>query len=152
MVRPLVSETLRYGPYSEAWEYVNDHPFQWGSKRTGPDLQRVGGKYPNLWHYKHLMDPRQVSQKSNMPSYAFLASSTLDYTIIEKKVALMQRLGVAYSDQDREEAISHATAEAEVIASDLKQSGVSLSRDTEMTALISYLQRLGTDRKTLNTH
>lgn len=152
MVRPLVSETLRYGPYSEAWEYVNDHPFQWGSKRTGPDLQRVGGKYPNLWHYKHLMDPRQVSEKSNMPSYAFLTSSTLDYTIIEKKVALMQRLGVSYTDQDREEAISHATAEAEVIASDLKQSGVSLSRDTEMTALISYLQRLGTDRKALNTH
>src|SRR6476659_1444571 len=98
MIRPLHAETLRYGHYSVAGEFKYDHPFQWGSKRTGPDLQRVGGKYPDLWHYKHLQDPRSTSQNSIMPPYAFLAERRFDRESLPAVMRVMRKLGVPYDD------------------------------------------------------
>ena len=146
-VRTLVAETLRYGPYSEAWEYVHDHPFQWGSKRTGPDLHRVGGKYPNLWHYKHMMDPRATSPGSTMPTYAFLAQGKVDFSQLHKKIALMQKLGVPYRSADVDAAEALANAQAQTIVADLASTGATAAADSELAAIIAYLQRLGKDRQ-----
>src|ERR1043165_6050903 len=96
MIRALQAETLRYGHYSMAGEFIYDHPFQWGSKRTGPDLHRVGGKYGNLWHFQHLFDPRSTSPGSNMPPYAFLVDKKLDLGDTAVKLAAMKTLGVPY--------------------------------------------------------
>jgi cytochrome c oxidase cbb3-type subunit I/II len=93
MVRPLGPEAQRFGEPSRAEEFIYDHPFQWGSKRTGPDLHRVGGRYPSLWHYTHLMDPRSTSPGSNMPAYAWLEGRVLDVKLGPKKLQLMQKLG-----------------------------------------------------------
>lgn len=147
MVRPLVAETLRYGPYSEAWESEYDHPFQWGSKRTGPDLQRVGGKYPDLWHYRHMINPRATSPGSIMPDYSFLARAELDFTDLPAKMAIMKTLGVPYSDDQIKNGAVDAEAQANKIVAGLKENGETIAPNRELVAMIAYLQRLGTDNK-----
>ncbi|MFY0567508.1 cytochrome-c oxidase, cbb3-type subunit I [Archangium lansingense] len=143
MIRPFLAETQRYGDVSRAEEFIYDHPFQWGSKRTGPDLHRVGGKYPNLWHYTHLMDPRATSPGSNMPAYSWLAANKIDVKAAPKKLALMQKLGVPYTNADVDGAEKRQRAQAETIVTDLAAQGVQVAWDSEMVALVSYLQRLG---------
>ena len=126
MVRPFRAEVERYGPYSVAGEFVYDHPFQWGSKRTGPDLHRVGGRYSDEWHRLHLLNPRDLVPESNMPSYPWLAKSAANAEDIEAKMRALRSVGVPYTDEQ--------------IASSKKE----LSEKSEMDALIAYLQVLGT--------
>ncbi|MGE5638494.1 MAG: cytochrome-c oxidase, cbb3-type subunit II [Clostridia bacterium] len=126
MIRPFRAEVERYGPYSVAGEFVYDHPFQWGSKRTGPDLARVGGRYSDDWHRIHLNNPRDVVPESNMPAYGWLARSPANAEDIEAKMRALRIVGVPYSDADI------AKSQAEV------------KGKTEMDALIAYLQVLGT--------
>jgi cytochrome c oxidase cbb3-type subunit 2 len=157
MIRPLRDEVERYGHYSLAAESMYDHPFQWGSKRTGPDLARVGGKYSDSWHRDHLINPRSVVPESNMPPFAFLAEKELDLSDLQAKVRTMQRLGVPYSDEDVTKAITDAQAQADPFSADAtdlrKRYGQKVAnrdwdgdpdRLTEMDALIAYLQMLGT--------
>ena len=132
MVRPLRAEVERYGNYSVAGEFVYDHPFQWGSKRTGPDLHRVGGKYSNDWHRLHLLNPRQLVPESNMPAYPWLAKTPANAQDIEAKMRALRVLGVPYSDAEI------AAAKGEV------------ADKTELDALIVYLQNLGTANKRAN--
>jgi len=129
MIRPLHAETLRYGHYSTAGEFVYDRPFQWGSKRTGPDLHRVGGKYSDEWHRIHLEGPRDVVPESNMPAYPWLTQQAVDPASVPPRLRAMQRLGVPYSD-------------AEIAAS-----AAAVKGKTELDALIAYLQSLGTHVK-----
>jgi len=126
MVRPFRAEVERYGHYSVAGEFVYDRPFQWGSKRTGPDLHRVGGRYSDEWHRLHLLDPRSVVPESNMPSYPWLARSAANAKDIQAKLRALTRLGVPYS------------------ADELAKAPAALKDKTEMDALIAYLQVLGT--------
>ena len=147
LVRPFRSETERYGEYSKAGEYVYDHPFLWGSKRTGPDLHREGGKYPNLWHYLHMENPRSMSPGSIMPSYAWLLTNTLDTSTTSAKINAMRSLGVPYQAGFENEANDLLTRQAEAITLDLQKNGVPAEPDKEIIALIAYLQRLGTDIK-----
>jgi cytochrome c oxidase cbb3-type subunit 2 len=132
MVRPFRAETERYGHYSVAGEYVYDHPFQWGSKRTGPDLQRVGGRYSDEWHRLHFMNPRDVVPESNMPAYPWLASNAANARDIEAKMRALRMVGVPYTDEE----IAKAKEEVQ--------------GKTEMDALIAYLQGLGTALKGVN--
>ncbi len=143
MVRPFRNEKLRYGDPSTAGEFIYDHPFQWGSKRTGPDLHRVGGKYSYLWHYQHLMDPRSTSQGSNMPSYGFLAKSKLDVGDTAIKMNAMKTLGVPYSAQDIGQGTQTLETQGKAIADELRKQGIAVDWDSQMVALIAYLQRLG---------
>jgi cytochrome c oxidase cbb3-type subunit II len=129
MVRPFRAEVERYGPYSVAGEFVYDRPFQWGSKRTGPDLHRVGGRYSDDWHRIHLINPRDVVPESNMPGYAWLAKTPANAEDIEAKLKALRMLGVPYTQEQ--------------IASSRKE----LAGKTEMDALIAYLQGLGTSVK-----
>jgi cytochrome c oxidase cbb3-type subunit 2 len=129
MVRPLRAETERYGHYSVAGEFVYDHPFQWGSKRTGPDLARVGGRYSDEWHRLHLMQPRDVVPESNMPAYPWLAEKAADAESIERKMRALRRIGVPYDEGQ----IAKAKDE--------------LREKTEADALIAYMQGLGTALK-----
>ena len=145
MVRPFRSETLRYGGYSKPGEFVYDHPFQWGSKRTGPDLHRVGGKWPDAWHYRHLENPQATSAGSNMPPYPWLLTRQLDGSLTVKKMKVMRTLGVPYSDADIESAERARDEQAEQIAARLAEARIETSADREVIALIAYLQRLGTD-------
>jgi cytochrome c oxidase cbb3-type subunit II len=126
MVRPFRSETLRYGPYSTAGEFVYDHPFQWGSKRTGPDLHRVGGRYSDEWHRVHLINPRDLVPESNMPAYPWLATTAVDADSMPAHLTALRRVGVPYSD------------------SEVQTSAAEVRGKTEMDALIAYLQVLGT--------
>ena len=156
MIRPLRDEVERYGPYSLAAESMYDHPFQWGSKRTGPDLARVGGKYSDAWHVQHLTDPRSVVPESIMPPYAFLSEKDLRVDDIEARLRTLTRVGVPYT----ESALKNARADLEAQV-DPTASGASLARNygdkvnrrdfdgdperlTEMDALVAYLQMLGT--------
>jgi cytochrome c oxidase cbb3-type subunit I/II len=144
MIRPFSWETARYGELSQADDSVFDHPFQWGSKRTGPDLARVGGKYNHQWHYRHMQDPREISPGSNMPGYAHLASTSIDRGELSSKLRAMRSIGVPYSAQDVQDATRDARLQGEQIASELTASGEKDVRaDSELVALISYLQRLG---------
>jgi cytochrome c oxidase cbb3-type subunit I/II len=143
MIRPFRHETLRYGEWSRAEESMYDHPFQWGSKRTGPDLARVGVKYGNLWHYLHLMDPRQTSPGSLMPSYAFLKEGRVDLDHTPVRLRTLARLGVPYSEAEIRGAGGGALDQGRVIAADLVRQGVQIAPDSELAALIAYLQRLG---------
>jgi cytochrome c oxidase cbb3-type subunit I/II len=146
MVRPFRSETKRYGEYSKAGEFVYDHPFLWGSKRTGPDLHRVGGRYGDLWHYNHMMDPTRTSPGSIMPRYPWLLTNQLDFDILPKKIGAMQTLGVPYTDDEVERAKELALAQATLISEGLNQEeNVETLPTDEIIALIAYLQRLGTD-------
>jgi len=126
MIRPLQAEVLRYGHYSTAGEFVYDHPFQWGSKRTGPDLQRVGGKYSDEWHRLHLENPRDLVPESNMPAYPWLDRAKLDPTDAAPRMTALRRVGVPYSDAE------------------IAQAGAQLTGKTELDALVAYLQVLGT--------
>jgi cytochrome c oxidase cbb3-type subunit I/II len=150
MIRPFRSETERYGEYSKAGEFVYDHPFQWGSKRTGPDLHRVGGKYPDAWHYNHMMEPESMSPGSLMPPYPWLITDRLNTSSTEKKIRTMQSLGVPYPQNFDKEALTDLYRQAEEIAVKLKDQGVDVEPDREIIALIAYLQRLGVDIKSNN--
>jgi cytochrome c oxidase cbb3-type subunit I/II len=148
LVRPFRFETERYGEYSKAGEYVYDHPFQWGSKRTGPDLHRVGGKYPSLWHVRHMARPDSTTPGSVMPRYPHLASDAYDTSLIGAKLRALRTLGVPYTDGDIETATTAMTAQARVIATEIEaQQGPQGLADREIVALTAYLQRLGTDIK-----
>jgi len=125
MIRPFRAETLRYGHYSVAGESVYDHPFQWGSKRTGPDLARVGGKYSDEWHTTHLNNPRDLVPESNMPAYPWLLKNTVDASQMPAHMGALRKVGVPYSDDD------------------IAKSVEAVSGKTEMQALIAYLQMLG---------
>jgi cytochrome c oxidase cbb3-type subunit I/II len=147
MVRPIRAETERYGEYSKPGEFVWDHPFQWGSRRIGPDLHRVGGKYPDLWHVRHMNNPRDVVQGSIMPSYSWLLTDTMDRSLAQSRVDAMAMLGVPYGDALKN-AESMAVAQSEAIAAKIvEQGGPPGMADKKIVALISYLQRLGTDIK-----
>jgi len=143
MVRPFRHETERYGEYSKGGEFVYDHPFQWGSKRTGPDLHRVGGKYPNLWHYQHMIDPRSTSPGSNMPAYAWLKGERVDYGRTGRKLQVLRALGVPYTDAEIASAAELARAQGAQIRDDLALNGARIDPESELVALIGYLQRLG---------
>lgn len=147
MIRPFRSETERYGEYAKAGEYVYEHPFLWGSKRTGPDLLRVGGKYPDSWHYHHMLDPTSMSPGSIMPAYPWLFEQTLDTEDTGAKIKAMRRLGVPYAEGYEASAKDDLKKQAEQIAQNLKESGIEVKPDKEIVALIAYLQRLGTDIK-----
>jgi len=148
MVRPFRSETERYGEYSKAGEFVYDHPFLWGSKRTGPDLHRVGGKYPDAWHYNHMEDPRSTSPLSIMPNYPWLLTQKLDTSVVGSRMRALRKTGVPYSDSDIQNAQKSIDAQAKTIVANLATGSVSNAPpDREIIALIAYLQRLGTDIK-----
>lgn len=148
MIRPFRSETERYGEYSKAGEFVYDHPFLWGSKRTGPDLHRVGGKYPDSWHYMHMKDPRSTSPGSIMPAYPWLYADKLDLSHTEGKIITLRKLGVPYPAGFESQAVADAQAQAAKIATSLKAANFGdVKADSEIVALIAYLQRLGTDIK-----
>ncbi|PZX51490.1 cytochrome-c oxidase, cbb3-type subunit I [Algoriphagus chordae] len=147
MIRPFRFETERYGEYSKAGEFVYDRPFLWGSKRTGPDLHRVGGKYPDSWHYFHMEDPRSMSPGSLMPPYPWLLTNELDISDLPAKIRTMQKLGVPYPEGYDEQAAADLQAQAAGIATNLEDAGVAVLPNSEIVALIAYLQRLGTDIK-----
>ncbi len=146
-IRPFRSETARYGEYSKAGEFVYDHPFLWGSKRTGPDLHRIGKKYPNKWHFDHMLDPTITSPGSIMPAYPWLITQTLDISTTTAKLNAMRILGVPYTDADIDSADENLLKQAEEIVGDLADQGINVRADSEIIALIAYLQRLGTDIK-----
>ena len=129
MVRPLRAETLRYGAYSVAGEFVYDHPFQWGSKRTGPDLQRVGGRYSDDWHRLHLRNPRDLVPESNMPAYPWLEKGAIEPDSMAPRMKALRMVGVPYSDDE------------------IAKAGDAVKGKTELDALVAYLQVLGTARK-----
>lgn len=145
-VRPFRSETERYGEVSKSGEFVYDHPFQWGSKRTGPDLHRIGGKYPDAWHWNHMIDPRLTSPKSIMPPYPWLETQKIDLLTTPKKIRVMQTLGVPYAEGYDAQANADLEVQAKLIVENLKGQGVpNADWDSKMIALIAYMQRLGTD-------
>jgi cytochrome c oxidase cbb3-type subunit I/II len=147
MVRPIRAETERYGEYSKAGEYVYDHPFLWGSKRTGPDLHRVGGKYPDSWHFLHMKTPEDTSPGSIMPGYPWLYTAALDTSHTEGKIIALRRLGVPYAPDFERQAVTDLRGQADRIATALRAAGQPADADREIIALIAYLQRLGTDVK-----
>jgi cytochrome c oxidase cbb3-type subunit I/II len=147
MVRPFRSETERYGEYSKAGEFVYDHPFLWGSKRTGPDLHRTNGKYSNAWHYNHMLSPDAVSTGSIMPAYPWLFEQTIDQDLTAGKITALRRLGVPYTDGYEATANDDLNQQALEITSNLKADGIETGSDAEIIALIAYLQRLGKDIK-----
>ncbi len=149
-IRPFRSETERYGDYSKAGESVYDHPFQFGSKRTGPDLAREGvtslpNYKPNSWHYKHMLNPQNINPESIMPPYPWIISNTLDVSDLPAKIRVMQQLGVPYPDGYDTKAINDLKEQAHKIGENLRQSGINVDDNKEIIALIAYLQRLGTD-------
>ena len=148
MVRPFRDEVARYGEYSKAGEFVYDHPFQWGSKRTGPDLARVGGKYPDSWHYNHMMDPSSMSPGSIMPSYGWLFDRELDTSRTGSMIRAMQKLGVPYPDgYALEQANKDLAAQEKSLHASLQTDKIRTGSNKEIMALIAYLQRLGKDIK-----
>ncbi|HYK77252.1 MAG TPA: cytochrome-c oxidase, cbb3-type subunit I [Daejeonella sp.] len=147
MVRPFRSETERYGEYSKAGEFVYDHPFLWGSKRTGPDLHRLGGKYSDAWHFNHMLDPTTMSPGSIMPPYPWLVEQKLDTTNTASKIWAMRKLGVPYESGYEALANADLDKQAQSIAASLEKDNIKVQNDREIIALIAYLQRLGTDIK-----
>ena len=147
MVRPFRSETERYGEYSKVGEFVYDHPFLWGSKRTGPDLHRVGGKYPDAWHYNHMENPRSTSPGSIMPAYPWLLTQKLDLSVVPARIAALRKVGVPYPDGFEQTAIKDAELQARIVVAGLKTGLIEAPADREIIAMIAYLQRLGVDIK-----
>ncbi len=147
MVRPFRSEVARYGEYSKAGEFIYDHPFQWGSKRTGPDLARVGGKYPDSWHFNHMYEPSSMSPGSIMPAYTWLFENEIDTAITPAKIRAMQTLGVPYENGYDTKANADLMAQAEKIKGNLAKDNIQVKSNKEIVALIAYLQRVGTDIK-----
>jgi cytochrome c oxidase cbb3-type subunit I/II len=150
LVRPFRSETERYGEYSKSGEYVYDHPFLWGSKRTGPDLQRIGGKYGDSWHYYHMLDPQAVSAGSIMPAYPWLYNQVIDRSMTAPKINALRTIGVPYPPDYNELADADIDVQAAKIVENLSLEGIEVMPDAEIIALIAYLQRLGTDIKVKN--
>ena len=150
MIRPFRSETERYGEYSKSGEYIYDRPFLWGSKRTGPDLWREGGKYPDSWHFNHMIEPTSMSPGSIMPAYPHLADNQLDLAGLPGKIDVLRTLGTPYPRDFEKYAVQNAQEQAQKVAKNLADQGVKDSglENKEIVALISYLQRLGTDIKT----
>lgn len=146
-VRPFRSETERYGEYSKAGEFVYDHPFLWGSKRTGPDLHRVGGKYSHAWHFNHMIDPASMTPGSIMPSYEWLAVQEIDTTTTASKIRALRKIGVPYAEGYDKIANQELMKQAEEITAGLKADNIEVAPTSEMVALIAYLQRLGVDIK-----
>jgi cytochrome c oxidase cbb3-type subunit I/II len=149
MIRPMRAEVLRYGEWTRAGEYAYDHPFLLGSRRIGPDLQRVGGKYPNAWHFEHMRDPRSTSPGSIMPPYTWLHTHRYDPADIQASLRALQRVGVPYTDAQIAAAPDSMRQQAGRIVADLAQSGLTTTPDREIIALIAYLQRLGVDGRAL---
>src|SRR5664280_2369373 len=148
MIRPFRSETERYGEYSKAGEFVYDHPFLWGSKRIGPDLHRVGGKYPDAWHYNHMENPRSTSPGSVMPNYPWLLSQKLDESAVAPRIRALRKVGVPYpAGFENGPALASLHAQQERIVGGLKGGLITAAPDREIIAVIAYLQRLGTDIK-----
>ena len=148
MVRPFRSETERYGEYSKAGEFVYDHPFQWGSKRTGPDLAREGTgnlKKSDGWHFRHLREPSSMSEGSIMPAYSFMLEQNLDTSTTVAKINAMRTLGVPYEKGYENIANRELMTQAKEISMLLNNDSIRISPNKEVIALISYLQRLGTD-------
>jgi cytochrome c oxidase cbb3-type subunit I/II len=152
MIRPFRSETERYGEYSKAGEFVYDHPFLWGSKRTGPDLHREGGKYPDAWHLNHLENPRSTSPGSIMPSYTWLLSQKLDASVIGDRMRALQKVGVPYTDGDIRNAPKSIEEQSKKVVANLAGGSITnVPAEREVIAVIAYLQRLGTDIKAMPT-
>ncbi|MBK25255.1 MAG: cytochrome C oxidase Cbb3 [Halobacteriovorax sp.] len=146
MIRTMAHEEIRYGKPSQAAEFIYDRPFQWGSRRIGPDLQRLGGKYSDIWHYRHMWDPREVTAGSIMPIYPWLFKKKMDLGVLTKKLSVMKALGVPYSDEEIKNAKADALKQAESIMTSLEKENVPSSmKDKQIIALIAYLQRLGID-------
>ena len=143
MIRTLVPDVLRYGDYSRLGESIYDHPFQWGSKRTGPDLARVGSKYPNIWHLRHMEDPRAISVGSNMPNYPWLFTSPTDVAALPGKIAVQRQLGVPYPAWTDAQITADVNQQAKAIVEDMKTAGGVIAPDKQIVALIAYLQKLG---------
>jgi len=157
MIRPFRSETERYGEYSKAGEFVYDHPHLWGSKRTGPDLHRIGGKYPDSWHLRHMYDPSTTSPGSIMPAYPWMLTQEMDMESIDERISALRSVGVPYAEGYEDEALADMKAQAEEITEGLHQSGfkeidgIKIESDKEIIAIIAYLQRLGVDIKGNNS-
>jgi cytochrome c oxidase cbb3-type subunit I/II len=147
MIRPFRSEVVRYGEYSKAGEFVYDHPFQWGSKRTGPDLARIGGKYPDSWHFNHMYEPGSISPGTIMPNYPWLFTDNLDTNITGAKIRAMITLGVPYEAGYDKKANVDLMAQADKIVANLANDKISIKSNKEIIALIAYMQRIGTDIK-----
>jgi cytochrome c oxidase cbb3-type subunit I/II len=147
MIRPFRDEVARYGEYSKAGEFVYDHPFQWGSKRTGPDLARIGGKYPDSWHYNHMLKPELTSPGSIMPSYKWMLDNDLDTSLTAAKIRAMQTLGVPYEEGYDQIATADLMKQAQTIADGLKKDKIKTAANKEIIAIIAYLQRMGKDIK-----
>ncbi|HMO03636.1 MAG TPA: cytochrome-c oxidase, cbb3-type subunit I [Kiritimatiellia bacterium] len=147
MIRPFRSETERYGPYSKSGEYVYEHPFLWGSKRTGPDLLRVGRKYPDAWHYKHMENPESTSPGSIMPPYPWLVKNQLNTSTLKKKITVLRKLGVPYPEGFEDEVMANMKQQADAIVANLKAATIEVEADREIIAMIAYLQRLGVDTR-----
>lgn len=147
LIRPFRSETERYGEYSKAGEFVYDHPFLWGSKRTGPDLARVGGKYPDAWHYNHMIDPTSMSPGSIMPRFPWLAENELDTSSTASKIRVLRALGVPYSIDYDQQANADLAKQSEATSAILREANIDCPPNKEIVALIAYLQRLGADVK-----
>ncbi len=145
MVRPMRAELLRYGDWSRAAEYQFDHPFLLGSRRIGPDLQRLGGKYPDAWHYEHMRDPRSMTPGSVMPAYPWLIDAAVDPADVLASLRALRKVGVPYTDAEIDGATASLEAQAAGIVARLVQQNITVGPDREIVALIAYLQRLGQD-------
>jgi len=143
MIRTMVPDVLRYGDYSRLGESIYDYPFQWGSKRTGPDLARVGGKYPDIWHLRHMEDPRSISAGSNMPSYPWLSTNNTDVAALPSKINVQRILGVPYGPLTPQQIFDDVNAQAKAISKGLREAGAYVAPEKEIVALIAYLQKLG---------
>ena len=149
MIRPFRDEVARYGEYSKAGEFVYDHPFQWGSKRTGPDLARIGNKYPDSWHYNHMLEPQSMSPGSIMPSYAWMLDDPIDTASTPAKIRAMQKLGVPYAEGYDQVANADLMKQAQTIRTKLAADKIKTPANREIIAMIAYLQRMGTDIKAM---
>ena len=143
MIRTLVPDVLRYGDYSRLGESIYDHPFQWGSRRNGPDLARIGGKYPHVWHLRHMEDPRAISVGSNMPSYPWLLTNATDVGALPSKLSVQRLLGIPYPNWTPEQISTRVAEQAKGIADELRTAGAFVAPEKEIVALIAYLQCLG---------
>ncbi|HEY0306174.1 MAG TPA: cytochrome-c oxidase, cbb3-type subunit II [Longimicrobiales bacterium] len=147
MIRPMRAELLRYGEWSRAGEYAYDHPFLLGSRRIGPDLQRVGGKYPDAWHFEHMRDPRSTSPGSVMPPYPWLHERNIDADDVAATVTALKKVGVPYTDEQIADVAAQIGRQGREITARLSAMGIQTQPDREIVALIAYLQRLGRDGK-----
>lgn len=150
MVRPFRDETLRYGEWSHAAEYSWDRPFLLGSRRIGPDLHRVGGKYPDAWHYEHMKDPRSTSPGSIMPTYDWLIDWKIDPVDVQQSLVALNRLGTPYTEEQLTNTEAALRVDADPIVESMKAAEIEVEWDDEIVAITAYLQRLGTDRPSLH--